>query len=401
MISAIAAGDAFPPVSNAIIKRMVNSGSLARTPAARSPRTKRIGLAALTTLFWVVAQQAFAQQTAPQFEDLAGRAAAARNENNLPLAIQLYAQAEDLRPDWAEGWFYLGLLQYTVNQYPPAIEAFNHLLQLQPAAAPAMALRGLCEFETGAYDDSLRDLAQAVARGAANEPRNAQVIRFHLAQLLARAGRYEEALSQYRFFALLPVDDPDLMAGLGLAGMHVKTLVKDVSPADRELYEAVGKAGFTFLSGDPLTAGDLFTQVFARYPTALNVHLFYGTLLYLDAPDLAVDQFQSEVALAPANASARAMLAFTLLTVRRYREALAEAEHAYAAQPDLEIAQIALGRSLAQSGDVQRAAALLKAVLQRDPNNLEAHLGMVAVYSRVGRREDAYRERMLCLGLGK
>lgn len=391
----------FTPVSNAITRRMLNSRPPARTPAARSLRTRRIGWIALIALLLVVAHSTSAQQVAPRFEELAARAAAARSENNLPLAIQLYTQAEDLRPDWAEGWFYLGLLQYTANQYPPAIDAFNHLLQLQPAAAPAMALRGLCEFETSAYDDSLRDLEQAVARGAANEPRNAQVIRFHLAQLLDRAGRFEEAVSQYRFFVLLPVDDPDLMAGLGLAGMQVKTLVKDVAPADRALYQAVGKAGFTFLSGDPLTACDLFTKVFARYPNALNVHLFYGTLLYLDAPDLAVGQFQSEVALAPANASASAMLAFTLLTVRRYSEALAEAEHAYAAQPGLEIAQIALGRSLAESGDVERAEALLKAVLQRDPNNLEAHMGMVAVYSRAGRREDAYRERMVCLGLGK
>jgi Flp pilus assembly protein TadD len=44
---------------------------------------------------------------------------------------------------------------------------------------------------------------------------------------------------------------------------------------------------------------------------------------------------------------------------------------------------------------------LLNKVLQSDPNNLEAHMGMAAIYSRTGRREDAYRERMLCLGLGK
>ena len=156
-----------------------------------------------------------------RFDDLAARAAAARDQQNLPLAIQLYTQAEQIKPDWQEGWWYLGMLQYSSNQFPGAIDAFNHLLQLVPTAVPAMALRGLCEFETGAYDDSLRDLEQAVAHGALNQPHNEEIIRYHLAQLLAHASRFQEALDQYRFFAEHHADAPDLMIGIGLAGMRV------------------------------------------------------------------------------------------------------------------------------------------------------------------------------------
>src|SRR5262249_14412713 len=122
----------------------------------------------------------------PQFDDLAARAAAARDKPDLPLAIQLYTQAEQLNPDWKEGWWYLGVLHYSSTQSPAAIDAFPHLLNLAPASIPARALRGLCEFETGAYDDSLRDIEQAMAHGAAGDPRNEQIIRFHLAQLLTR-----------------------------------------------------------------------------------------------------------------------------------------------------------------------------------------------------------------------
>src|SRR5579863_2074196 len=94
-------------------------------------------------------------QSTAQFDDLSSRAAAARDQQNLPVAIQLYSQAEQLKPDWQEGWWYLGILQYSSNQYSGAIDAFNHLLQLAPTAVPAMALRGLCEFETAAYSDAL------------------------------------------------------------------------------------------------------------------------------------------------------------------------------------------------------------------------------------------------------
>jgi Flp pilus assembly protein TadD len=85
----------------------------------------------------------------------------------------------------------------------------------------------------------------------------------------------------------------------------------------------------------------------------------------------------------------------------RYVEARQDAQRALAVAPDMEMAQIALGRSLAEQGDTQRAAELLNQVLQRDPDNLEAHMGLAAIYSRSGRREDAYRERKVCLGLAQ
>lgn len=365
-------------------------------------QASRIPTAAVIALFLtLICLRANAQEAAPQFDDLAARAAAARDAGNLPLAIQLYGQAEQLKPDWAEGWFYLGMLQYSNNGFNEAIEAFNHLLQLQPGAPPALALRGLCEFETGAYDDSLRDLEQAVAKGAANEPRNEQIIRYHYAQLLARAARFQDAILQYWFFATHHLDDPDLLLGLGLAGMRNQTLPKDIPASDRPMYEAAGNAGYVFLSGNSQEADALFTQLFERYPTAPNLHFFYGVLLFTHAPNLAVDQFQSEVAVAPTNIPAHGILAYSLMIDGRYAQALPEAELAIAAAPEMEMAKIALGRSLAETGDTTRAADLLKQVLQQDPKNLEAHLGMAVVYSRTGNREDAYRERMVCLDLQK
>jgi len=342
-----------------------------------------------------------ARDAAPQFDDLAARAAAARDQGNLPEAITLYSQAEQLRPDWAEGWFYLGLLQYSTDQYAPAIDAFNHLLALQPNAVPSMALRGLCEFETGAYDAALRDLETAVAKGAANEPRNEQIIRFHYAQLLAHAGRFQDAILQYQFFAKKNIDDQDLLLGLGLAGMRVTTLPKDIPAEARIPYEAAGSAGYIFLFGDSQTAETLFQNLFARYPTTPNLHFFYGLLLFMHGPDLAIDQFRAEATLAPKNPEAHAILAYSLMIAARFAESKPEAEIALAQAPDLQMAQIALGRALAEAGDTEHATEILNKVLQRTPDSLEAHMALAALYSRTGRREDAYREREVCLGLAK
>jgi predicted Zn-dependent protease len=341
------------------------------------------------------------QQSSASFDDLAARAAAARDQQNLPLAIQLYSQAEQLKPDWQEGWWYLGVLQYSSNQYPAAIDAFTRLLLLVPTAVPAMALRGLCEFETAAYDDALRDLEQAVAHGALNQPRNEQIIRYHLALLLAHAGRFQDALDQYRFFAEHQADAPDLKIAIGLAGMRVASLPNEVSTRDRDLYQAAGSAGYVFLSGDNERADDLFAQLFVRYPSTPNLHYFYGFLLFPHDPSLAIDQFHSELAVNPGNETANALLALTLVIAGRFSEALAPAQRAYANAPDMEMAQLALGRSLAETGDRKRGEELLNQVIQRDPNSLEAHLGLVSIYSQSGNREEAARERKVCRDLAK
>ena len=341
------------------------------------------------------------QETSSQFDDLAARAAAARDQQNLPVAIQLYTQAEQLKPDWQEGWWYLGVLQYSANQFTGAIDAFTRLLQLVPTAVPAMALRGLCEFETGAYDDSLRDLEQAVAHGALNEPHNEPIIRYHLAQLLTHAGRFQEALDQYRVFAEHKADAPDLKIGIALAGMRVASFPKDAADKDREFYLAAGNAGYVFFSGDNEQADGLFGQLFARYPSAPNLHYFYGFLLFPHDPGLAIDQFRGELAVNPGNETANALLALTLVIAGRFTEALEPAQRAYANAPDMEMAQLALGRSLAETGDMRRGAELLNQVLARDPNSLEAHLGLVSIFSRSGNREDAERERKVCRDLAK
>jgi Flp pilus assembly protein TadD len=56
---------------------------------------------------------------------------------------------------------------------------------------------------------------------------------------------------------------------------------------------------------------------------------------------------------------------------------------------------------LAETGEEQQAVEMLNHVLSRDPDSIEAHMGLSVVYARAGRREDAYRERMACLRLEK
>jgi tetratricopeptide (TPR) repeat protein len=356
--------------------------------------------AALLALAVSLTISARAQQ-APQFEDLAAQAAAARDQQNVPAAIDLYSRAVRVKPDWPEGWWYLTLLQYSSNEYAGAIDAANHLLALEPHAVPAMALRGLSEFEIADYQDSLRDLQMAIEHGGANDSRNEQIIRYHLALALSRAGQFQHALDQYKLLAQEKVSDPEILAGVGLAGMRVTSFPSELRPEDRALYESAGSAGYAFLAGENNEAEALFGQLFAKYPATPNLHLFYGLLLFSHDPGLATVQLRSETTVAPDNVFARALLAFSLVLTGRYQEALPEAQRAYAADPTSVWSQLALGRSLGETGDGERGIELLKKVIEQDPNNMEAHVGLAALFARAGKREDAYRERMVCLKLAQ
>jgi tetratricopeptide (TPR) repeat protein len=349
-----------------------------------------LGMAAILFVFGVPV----GAQAGAQFEDLAARAARARDAGNLTQAVELYQQATAAKPDWQEGWWYQGLLHYSANQYPPAIDAFTHLLELEPHAVPAMALRGLCEFETAAYDDALRDLDTAVVHGAASDPRNALILRVHLAQLLTRASRFQDALAQYSFFALGRVEDPDLDAGIGMAGMRTPGLVSDATAADRVVYEAAGRAGWQLLANNTMQADARFRELFTQYPTTRNLHFMYGYMLFPHDSAMALDQFQQELAVAPNNTAARGMLAFTLMIAGRYVEARAAAEQALTEEPGMAMAQIALGRALGETGEYARGEEMLKRVLTEDPKNPEVLMGLISIYSHTGRSEEARRERL-------
>jgi len=366
------------------------------TPLFPRQSTRALSVAGLLIALFFAPRSCASQQSASTFDDLASAAAAARDQQNIPVAIQLYTQAEQLNPSWQEGWWYLGVLHYSSNQFAEAIGAFNHLLELAPRAVPALALRGLCEFETGTYDDSLRDLEIAAKHGAAADPRNEQIIRFHLAQLLTRASRFQDALEQYRYFATNHINAPDLMIGISLAGMRTPSLPKAVPAAERETLEAAGKAGYTFLSGDSDRAEDLFLQLFAQNPSAPNLHFFYGMLLFAKHPELAVEQFRRELLVNPTSDEANALFAFTSVTAGHFADALEPARLAYASAPDMELAQIALGRALAETGDLKRGAELLEQVISHDPDNVEAHLGLLSIYSHTGNKEELNHEREIC-----
>jgi tetratricopeptide (TPR) repeat protein len=341
-----------------------------------------------------------AQANPASFSDVVAKATAARDANDLPGAIELYQQGLKLNSQWPDGWWFLGSLEYATGDYLAARDALTHYLELTPNAAPALAMRGLCEFEIGDYSPSLKDVERALAQGAANQPRNEKILRYHEALLLARTGRFEDALRSYAFFTHDEDSNPELLLALGLAGLRTPLLPKELRADQQELYISTGKAVFDFMRRDLDVARAEFQQLFERTPAVPNAHYLYGYLLYAGDADAAVVEFKKELEVNPANAVAEVMLAWIPLTQNDGGTALPHARKAVAEDPALPSAQLVLGRALVETGD-KDGIQHLETTVQLQPDNLEVHLALAKAYSKFGRKEDARRERLLCLEMTK
>jgi tetratricopeptide (TPR) repeat protein len=237
---------------------------------------RKVFVAVVLTLLVLVVGLARAQDRPQTFDEVVANAAAARDQGDLPHAIGLYQQAVELNPKWPDGWWYLGSLQYGTNAYASAAEALTQYIALTPGAGPALALRGLCEFEEGKYPESLQDLQEGISHGAANQPRNAGIILYHEALLLTKTGRFEEALGPFTLMVKHGTINDDVISGIGLAGMRIPTFPKDLDPSQAEMVSMVGRAASDVMGGNLPQAHDAFQQIFQRFPTTPNLHYLYG-----------------------------------------------------------------------------------------------------------------------------
>lgn len=342
---------------------------------------------------------ALAQDPDNSFGQLSMEANAARLGGDIQHAIDLYARGVKADPRWQDGWWYLGSLQYATNAYDPAITSLTHYISLVPKAGPAFALRGLCEFEIVEYPQALQDLQEAVKLGAADQPRNAGIIFYHEALLLTRFGRYEEALAKYGAILKHGVATDQIVDGIGLAALRMPVMPQEVDPEQHPLVSLAGQAAADVMSGNPDVGVMEFQRLFQSYPTTRNLHYSLGYLLSTSDPYAAIMQMKQELQLAPSSAVVHSMLAWILGMQGDYIAALPEARKSVDEDPTLPMAQLVLGRDLVEAGDMEGALPHLQAVLKLDPANLEAHLALAKAYSKMGRKDDARRERFLCLAL--
>ena len=340
-----------------------------------------------------------ARDPSPEIRSLEAEAAEARRDNDIPRAAQLYRRALALDPEWSSGWWYLGQLAYSSNQYTSASDDLTHYLQLAPNAGPAFAMRGLCEFEFGDYSSSLSDIQHAVALGAANNSHNQQILLFHEAILLTHASRFQEALSVLQTLAHASPPSGPLLLAMGLAGLRIPILPAQAVPAQQQPVVAAGQAAWSYINEQPEDAAKAFGALFSQYPGLTDAHYFYAYLLFGHSPQDAIPQLDQELHLDPNNVSALILMAWCEILDGYDYDALPYARLAAQLAPSRFMAQLDLGRALVGSDDVSEGLQHLIEAQKLQPNSLEVHLGLAIAYAKSDQPVLARRERLTALAL--
>ena len=210
------------------------------------------------------------------FDNLAARAAAARDGGQLEEALALYRKALAARPKWDEGRWYEATLLYELDRHAEAKDAFSEVLRREPAHAGALGLRGLCEFELRQYDAALADLMQARKMGVSRSAGIATVVTYHAAVLLTRAGEFEIANQMLTEFVADGTDTPQVIEAFGLNVLRMPMLPSEFPPAEREQVLMAGHAGYAMAARQVGPARKALDELLARYPKIPHAHYARG-----------------------------------------------------------------------------------------------------------------------------
>jgi tetratricopeptide (TPR) repeat protein len=355
-------------------------------------------------LLIVFSLAASAKAVPVRFETIASQAEAARMQNRVAEAIRLYRKGTQLRPFWADGWWYLGSLFYDQDRFSEAAPVFRHLLANPLYRGSAHAFLGLCEYETGRYEDALAQFRAWAAAGWVGPSELRDVGYYHFALLLTRDGEFIESLSLLTWMAQRRGDDPEIAEAMGLASLRMRYLPENYPPEFRERIWLAGKAAL-YAQQNPQQyerADEYAARIETRYADQPEVHAFRATLYGFEKkPADAEREYREELKISRAHLSSLIALVGFDLDKGDVAEAGVFARQAVAAAPNSAEAHLRLGRVFFANGDLAAAVKELETAKELAPENpgVRSHLAMA--YGKMGRTQNAKAESAAYLRLKK
>jgi tetratricopeptide (TPR) repeat protein len=334
-------------------------------------------------------------QTPATFDELSAQARQAYERNQLDKAAELYKRAVGLRPDWAEGWWAFGMIEYQRDRYPSCRDALTRMVELDGSAAPGWALLGLCEFRTAQYDAAFQHLKKAHILVPATQPSGPllDMADYHLSLLLTQQGAFELAQEFLVRVARQVHTNPDMMFASGLPCLRMAILPSEVPAKHRDVVTMAGKAFWDLSTEQPEVAESDFKALVAKYPKFPNVRYFYGTYLAAHQPEQAAREFLQELKVNPDSVPSRVQLTLGYLLEGKLDDALRFAREAVALSPDSVGSQLALAKTLSARGDSEGALASFLAAERLDPVSPPIRLYLINTYRALGRIDDMRREK--------
>ena len=330
---------------------------------------------------------------APSFEVLSRQAAEARDTKRLAEALILYRKALKLKPDWAEGLWEAGSIEYDQDQYKECSADFRRLATLKPDQPPAWIMAGLCEYHLRDYAAALKSLLQAQQLGFQQGTDLARAARLHLALVLIKLSRFEKAITTLIELTRSEKKTPESIVASGIAGLRKPWTPPEVPESERDKVFKLGDAMAAVMEQDSKDALEKFAVVVRDYPKDPNVHFRYGAFLMQQDPDRGIREIGKTLELEPDHIPALVSLANIYLKRDQAPAARPYAEKAVKLAPGDFATHVTLGRVLREADDTAGEVREFETAVRLAPASPESHFDLATAYAKLGRKGDAARER--------
>ena len=353
-----------------------------------------VGWAAGPLLLFAAAWLHAQTSTKEQFEDLSRRAQAAL-DSRPEEAIQLYKQALAIRPDWPEGWLYMGGALYQRGSYAEATDALRKGIGLAPVFANGWALLGLSESQLDDPEQALADIRKGEELGLGGNVPFETAVRVRAALLLIRSSAFDEALAQLQPLTKYPDNPPPVEEAMGLCALASPDDIARITPQRRAVVDLAGKAAWALASQHRDVAAASYRQLLEQYPNEPGVH--YADGLYLMETDVtaALAEFQKEVQNNPKHWPALLVVASIQIRQGAPEQAIESLHAAMKAVPTKYrwLCHMNLGRANLDADNVTAAISELEDAIRQKPSSATAHFVLAEAYRHAGRKADAEREK--------
>lgn len=343
----------------------------------------------------LAAQQAN-RSTISQYSLEAKRALA---EKNAPAAVAALEKLARLTPNDPNVQANLGTVLYIEGQYEQAAERFKKALKLDPKIGSVRPLLGICYAELGQAKEAIPLLGPAF-----RHPPNKKVgrlIGIELMDAYRSSNNNLEALVVSEELLKRYPNDPEILyrAGHLYGDRSVQIMRRLVKVAPKSPWKRMAFAEALEDEKRYDLAIIEYHKVIASDPTMPGIHYLLGRAILLNSVDSnktqekAMKEFQEALRQNPRNAAAAYELGEIYFRRGEAKESASYLSLSVKINPDSEQAQIALARSLMSFRKFPEALPHLRIAIQLDPGNDTAHFLLARVYKALG-NSTAYQHEM-------
>jgi Flp pilus assembly protein TadD len=347
----------------------------------------------------VLAASAIGQE--PAVEPLFASAMEAQARGDFGLAVTNYRQIVKLQPESFGAWANLGVALVRLGRFEEAIAAYRSALKLDAANRPLRMNLALAFYKKADLRQAAAEFETLLKADATNANSNAQVATL-LADCYLQLGDTSRAIAVAAPAAEAHPEDLDLAWVLGSARIAAGkqrdglALVERVA-TQRHNADAYALAGKTWLKlGEPDKALKDLEEAARLNPDLSGIYTLRGV-----AREGTFDQAGAEADLRKAlglnknDLEAAVHLGAILYNRRDLPAAKTLLDRALQIDPSSEFALYEMALWKSASGQVEGAVGDLEAVVRRDPNWMQAHVQLAALYYRLNRPQDGLKERQI------